>query len=97
MRQKSVKIGSSSSHFGCNSSPGLGWGDCTWVLWIHPSFLLRLAGASLRQAFGLPQWEGACLALSNHIPHTGFVCGGRLRQASVCPRDCVQQWETGLK
>ena len=67
------------------------------TLLVRHCFLAGLAGASLRQAFGLPQWEGACLALSIPLSHTGFVCGGRLRQAFVCPRGTVQQWENGRK
>ena len=71
-------------------SPGI-------ALRIHLSYLAGLAGASLRQAFGLPQREGACLALTTLLSHTGFVCGGRLRQAFVCPRGSVQTWGNGRR
>ena len=68
-----------------------------WAVLVQHCFLAGLAGASLRQAFGLPQWEGACRTLSSPLSHTGFVCGGRLRQAFVCPRGSVLQWENGRK
>ena len=38
---------------------------------IHLSYLAGLAGASLRQAFGLPQREGAGLAFSHYHSYTG--------------------------
>ena len=48
----------------------LGWArGCAWILRIHFSYLAGLAGASLRQAFGLPQREGACLALTSSFTH----------------------------
>ena len=67
MRQKSVKI--AFKPFWLKQTlaailPWAGLGEFAWILRIHLSYLAGLAGASLRQAFGLPQREGACLALT---------------------------------
>ena len=91
MRQKCVKK-KGSSQLACILPLDWARGYARTLLVRH-CFLAGLAGASLRQAFGLP----ACLALSIPLSHTGFVCGGRLRQAFVCPRGKVQQWENGRK
>ena len=57
-------------NLGCCHS--LGWArGCAWILRIRFSYLAGLAGASLCQAFGLPQREGAGLALTHHHSHTG--------------------------
>ena len=96
LRQKCAQEMLGSSQLGC--IPPLDWArGYARTLLVRHCFLAGLAGASLRQAFGLPQWEGACLARSIPLSHTGFVCGGRLRQAFVCPRGKVQQWENGRK
>ena len=98
MRQKCVRISAQemrSSQTLAAILPWAGLGEFAWILRIHLSFLARFAGASLRQAFGLPQREGACLALTAPLSHTGFVCGGRLRQAFVCAlgqRPAMGEW-----
>ena len=64
-----------SSHFGCNSSPGLGWGDCTWVLWIHLSFLLGLLGQAYARRLACPSGKGPASRLAT-IYHTLALSAG---------------------
>ena len=70
---KSVNIlaqGSSSSQPWLDCLPPAWPGDRAWAVPARTSFLGGLAGASLRLALGLPQWEGASLALSSLHSHS---------------------------
>ena len=77
--------------------PWAGLGEFAWILRIHLSFLAEACWGKPSPGVWLaPAGRGLPCAYTT-ISHTGFVCGGRLRQAFVCPRGSVQQWENGRK
>ena len=58
--------------------PSLGRGFCAWTLLVRQRLLGALAGASLRQALGLPQREGPALRLASSILHLAKSAGAGL-------------------